>query len=190
LQTWQAVDTGSIHDSRGRGFLGLGRCRDLEALPIGWGAADASSRSGGGDEGARIPIHSAATTVNPDATALARLDQGSAGRVGAYRGLSTIHDLADRESPYPVTRVAVLARAERDPSVADRSAVRIFPTGQPDSASVPLQRMWALAAAEVYFRPPPPSERIEYASLYSPFWQVRLVEAAPVEREEAQRHVR
>jgi hypothetical protein len=190
LQTWQAVDAASIHDSRGRGLLGLGRCRDLEALPVGWGAAGGSSRSDGGQGSVGIPTHSAAATVNPEATALALLDQGAAGRTGAYRGLATIHDLADRDSPYPVTRVAVLARAEREPSKADRSVVRIFPTGQPDAAFVPLQQMWALAAAEVYFRPPPPSQRIEYASLYSPFWQVRLVEVTPAEREEAQRHAR
>ena len=38
-------------------------------------------------------------------------------------------------------------------------------------------RMTAVATAEVYFRRPPQAlERIEYASLYSPYWQVRLVE--------------
>jgi hypothetical protein len=48
--------------------------------------------------------------------------------------------------------------------------------------------MWALATAEVFFRPPPSSRRIEYASLYSPFWQARLAETTASEREEARRH--
>ena len=38
--------------------------------------------------------------------------------------------------------------------------------------------MGAVSAAEVYFkRPPQAAMRTEYASLYSPYWQVRL---APV----------
>jgi len=38
--------------------------------------------------------------------------------------------------------------------------------------------MGAVSAAEVYFRRPPQADmRTEFASLYSPYWQVRL---APV----------
>lgn len=188
LQTWQAVDTGSIHDSRGRGFLGLGRCRDLEALPMGWGAASASS--GDTDSGSRIEAVSASRQVNPTAYSKALSDQRAAGGTAAYRGLSVIHDLADRDSAYPVSRVAVLARADREPSESDRSRVRLLPAGQADSSYQAPSRMWALAAAEVYFRPPPPSNRVEYASLYSPFWQVRLAEVTSAEQEEAQRHAR
>ena len=44
-------------------------------------------------------------------------------------------------------------------------------------------RMTTVATAEIYFRrPPQPLERIEYASLYSPYWQVRLVETPPAWR--------
>ena len=52
-------------------------------------------------------------------------------------------------------------------------------------------RLWSLAVAEVYFRAPPGAgERVEYASLYSPYWQARLAEPSEAEREQARRHVR
>ena len=36
--------------------------------------------------------------------------------------------------------------------------------------------MVAMSSAQVYFRRPPGgNERVEYASMYSPYWQVRLV---------------
>jgi hypothetical protein len=186
LQSWEALDTGSIHDSRGRGFLGLGRCTEQEALPMGWGAAQASS-----DEASRRAGMTEASTssrTNPAATAMAHADRAVSGGATSYRGLSIIHDLSDRETPYPVSRLAVLARAERARPAGADSEVRIFPTTQSGGRSETPQRMWALATAEVFFRPPPSSRRIEYASLYSPFWQARLAETTASEREEARRH--
>ena len=44
----------------------------------------------------------------------------------------------------------------------------------------------AVSAAEVYFRRPPQAlERTEYASLYSPYWQVRLSAVPPAWRQGA-----
>ena len=44
-------------------------------------------------------------------------------------------------------------------------------------------RLWSLSAAQVYFRRPA-GEAVgqEYASLYSPYWQVRLVEPTAAQR--------
>jgi hypothetical protein len=84
--------------------------------------------------------------------------------------------------------VAVLARLSLQPSALDRSLVRTVGQAGPDIRSDENRRLQALAAAEVYFRPPPPAQRIEFASLYSPFWQVRLVAPTDRERQEAQTH--
>lgn len=188
LQSWEAVDTGSIHDSRGRGFLGMGRCTDRETLPLGWGAARASSDDFSGGPG--MAGVSASSEVNPAASAMAGSARSVSGASPSYRGLAVIHDLADRETPYPVSRVAVMARAEREiPRVASLR-VDILPGEASERPTQPAQRVWALSAAEVFFRPPPPVTRTEYASLFSPFWQARLAETTTAEREEAQRHAR
>jgi hypothetical protein len=43
--------------------------------------------------------------------------------------------------------------------------------------------LWAMSAAEVYFRRPAHAPtRIEYPSLFSPYWQVRLVEPTTLQR--------
>ena len=43
--------------------------------------------------------------------------------------------------------------------------------------------MVAMSSAQVYFRRPPGgNERVEYASMYSPYWQVRLVGVDAQER--------
>jgi hypothetical protein len=184
LGSWEALDTGSIHDWRGTGFLGLGPCRDREAMPAGWGMASASSPSAEGSPDIDHP----AAAVNPAATRWARASAQSSSSGMTYRGLSTIHDLADRDTPRPTSRVAVLARLSLQPSALDRSLVRTVGQAGPDIRSDENRRLQALAAAEVYFRPPPPAQRIEFASLYSPFWQVRLVAPTDRERQEAQTH--
>ena len=45
----------------------------------------------------------------------------------------------------------------------------------------------AVSAAEIYFRRPPQApQKTEYASLYNPFWQVRLVNPTLIERAAAE----
>jgi hypothetical protein len=52
-------------------------------------------------------------------------------------------------------------------------------------------RLWAMSAAEVYFqRPVNAPTRIEYASLFNPYWQVRLVAPTAAQRLAAQAYAR
>ena len=75
----------------------------------------------------------------------------------------------------PTARVTVLARSE---SANLRTASRLgFGSGRIALAE-PLAggRLWALGTAEVYFhRPAAAPDRIEYASLWNPYWHVRMV---------------
>jgi hypothetical protein len=74
----------------------------------------------------------------------------------------------------PVAQLTVLARSE---AANLRTAARLgFGSGRMALAE-PLAggRLWALGTAEVYFhRPAAAPDRIEYASLWNPYWQVRM----------------
>jgi len=190
LDRWEAADTGSIHDWRRRGFL-FGSCRDRETIPLGWGAVEATDNA---------PIgllfgNPGNTRDNASATMLAELEIAGSGYPGfnRYDGIARIRDLdyAALDDPrFPATRVAVLARIDGD-------TVRTANTLNVGTGRLRLferfagARIWSLSAAEVHFRRPPGAPpRIEYASLYSPYWQPRLVEPSAVERAAAAGYVR
>lgn len=193
LERWEAADTLSLHDWRPkRGLFGVFRgCRQVESLPLGWGAAQAADAAEGGG------LQSNPGDVDHNATAaeLAGAEIAGHGYPGfdAYPGMAVVRDLdytalADRS--YPVSRVAVLARTDRDDvRTADRLNVGVGRLRLADNYAG--GRMWSLGAAEVYFRRPAGApERIEYASLYGPYWQVRLAEPTGAERAAAESHVR
>jgi hypothetical protein len=186
LERWEAVDTLSLHLPVRRGLL-VGQCVDLET-PLGWGSAQANSDStlasrniasltGAGRGEILNPQPS--LWVNPRSNALAANDQAT---LFGYSGLIAVRDLVGSEGAgsgggalNPVARVTVLARSE---AANLRTAARLgFGSGRMALAE-PLAggRLWALGTAEVYFhRPAAAPDRIEYASLWNPYWQVRMV---------------
>ena len=198
LDRWEAADTASMHDNRRRGLFGR-RCRRVEALPLGWGAAEAALE---GPQG-RIVARAGGVEVNPgalsfaereleDAAGLSTSEYVSVGMQGSYSGIARARELAYENLDsrrFPRTRVAVLARAEpselfRNPGL-ERPAGRLRPA--PAHAG---GRLWALSAAQVHFvRPPSAPPREEYASLYNPYWQARLAAPSLAERMAAEAHV-
>ena len=183
LETWSALDTLSLHDWRAGGFLGLGACRDREALAIGWGAAGSEPARGSGQQ------ESAAT--NPGATSLALTT--TAGSAEGLAGLSSVHDLHPAVlggQRSPVSQLAVVARVPVSKiGTADALAVTAgrlrLHDGEPGS------HLWALSAAEVYFSPPPDADTpAQRPSLYSPFWQARLISPTEAHRAAAASYVR
>lgn len=206
LERWEAADTMSLHDWRPRrGLFGAFRgCREVEALPLGWGAAQVSD-----DERARLPVgdngpepdagrlisNPGNVRDNPAAAALAEAGIDGRGYPGfaAYGGIAEVRDLdyAALANPrFPRSRIAVLARADAD----DVRTANVLDVGVGRlrlAENYAGRRIWSLGAAEVYFRRPPGApERIEYASLYSPYWQVRLVEPSAAQRAVAEGYVR
>ncbi len=179
LERWQAVDTASIHNWRRSGLLRRS-CRRQEWLPTGWGAAQASD----GSFADEIVGDPGSTRDNPGAMALAEAGITGAGHAGfgQYSGIERVRELnyeALADDRFPVSQVVILARQEaRDVRTANALDVgtgrlRLF-------EAFAGQRLWAMAVGEAYFRRPPAAPaRIEYASLYSPYWQARL--AAPTE---------
>jgi len=188
LERWQAVDTGSIHNWRKSGFL-FGSCRQREWLPVGWGAAEAFD----GVESPGLLGDTGGTRDNGLATALAEseMSAGAAAGPGSYSGIERVRELnhgALDDPRFPVSQVVVLARTEAgDVRTANALDVgigrlRLF-------EAFAGNRLWAMAVGEAYFRRPPAApERIEYASLYSPYWQARLAEPSAAQRAAAQRY--
>ena len=168
-------------------------------MPVGWGAAQASDGTSAieipGATGTSSMLHgnTSATLDNPTATALAEsgiVGEGYAG-FDRYSGIERVRELnygALADERFPVSQVVVLARAEarhiRTANVLDVGIgrLRLF-------ESFADNRLWAMAVGEAYFRRPPGApERIEYASLYSPYWQARLAEPSDVQRAAAARY--
>lgn len=182
LERWQAADTGSIHNWRRSGFLGRS-CRQREWLPVGWGAAQASD----GSSSPGIVGNPGSTADNRAATALAEREIAGEGFAGfdRYGGIERVRELnygALADGRFPVSQVVVLARAEarnvRTANALDVGAgrLRLF-------EAFAGNRLWAMAVGEAYFRRPPGAPaRIEYASLYSPYWQARLAEPSEAQR--------
>src|SRR5690606_29367098 len=111
---------------------------------------------------------------------------------GDYAGIARVRELSyeNLESRrFPRSRVAVLARVDtgklfRNPALEEPTG-RLRPPGAHAGG-----RLWALAAAEAHFvRPPADPQRREYASLYNPYWQARLVTPSLAERLAAEAHV-
>lgn len=189
LERWQAVDTGSIHDYRRRGFLSSG-CRQREWLPVGWGAAEATDHA---------PLNMVTgnpgdTLDNAVATLFASVEMSGSGYPGfeRYSGIERVRELdyaALADQRFPVTQVVVLARAEAERARTANTLnvgtgrLRLF-------EKFAGNRVWAMSVGEVYFRRPPGApERIEYASLYNPYWQVRLAEPTAAQRAAAMAYV-
>ena len=190
LERWEAVDTLSLHLPVRRGLL-VGQCVDLET-PLGWGSAQANSdstlapkniasRTAGTGRG-EILNPQPSLWVNPRSNALAADDQAT---LLGYSGLIAVRDLVGDEGGggvgggggalNPIARVTVLARSE---AANLRTAARLGLGSGRMALAEPLAggRLWALGTAEVYFhRPAAAPERIEYASLWNPYWQVRMV---------------
>ncbi len=177
LDRWEAVDTISIHESSFRRF----RCRTSEAVPVGYGAAEVASPVA--EEGRIVADPGGSASTNPQATDLAGDDIVA---LSAYDGLASTHELDygslegdDRLFPLPKLLVIACAR-----NAAVRTANRLdIGVGRlrlrEDMAG---GRLWAAASARLYFRRPPGDGRDdEYASLFNPYWQVRL---APLEEQE------
>ncbi len=198
LERWQAVDTASIHNWRRSGFFGTS-CRQREWMPVGWGAAQAADRTSStipvnnGVPSSMLLGNTGATLDNRTATALAESGIVGEGYAGfeRYSGIERVRELnygALADDRFPVSQVVVLARAEarrvRTANVLDVGIgrLRLF-------ESFADNRLWAMAVGEAYFRRPPGApERIEYASLYSPYWQARLAEPSDAQRAAAVRY--
>jgi hypothetical protein len=205
LERWQAYDTLSLHTPR------TFSCSTRERVALGWGAAEIardakneldalstlSSLINAGDDVGQAAVSgqaaSASKRTNPRAYNEASKEIWVSNQ---YQGIASVreldftnNDIVRANNRYPILKVAVVGWIQSADAIATAAV-----TGAAAGRVMPIDRfsdrgsavMGAVAAAEVYFRRPPQTvTRIEYASLYSPYWQVRLSPVSPAWRQAA-----
>jgi hypothetical protein len=197
LERWQAYDTLSLHARR------TFSCSTRERQALGWGSAevahdarnqlDALSSLAGLGAGGEIQADpsNAFSAASPSKRANPRAYQEASDEIwvsNSYRGIAPVRELdftdnatIKANSRFPVMNIAVVGWIQSADAVGTASATglaagRVMPVDRFTDRSSAV--MGAVSAAAVYFRRPPQAlQRTEYASLYSPYWQVRL---APV----------
>jgi Putative Flp pilus-assembly TadE/G-like len=185
LDRWEAVDTASVHTVRTRGFPDFD-CQWRENLPLGWGAAEAASAL----------THSlleypggARNNRYPSAMASANIDSSPEGGFESYSGISRVFDLdyeSLKQARFPTRRVAIYGQV-LSAKVRTAEAMGVNSGRFEMPAAFAGGKVSAVSAAEIYFRRPAAApEKIEYANLYNPFWQVRLVNPTLAERAAAE----
>jgi hypothetical protein len=197
LERWQAYDTLSLHTRRSLS------CGMRERQAMGWGAAEIARDAKNELDalGALAPlINSGDTGVDPGVDA-ARPSASKLANPRAYReasdeiwvsrhylGIATVRELDFEGSEvvranhrYPLLKVGVVGWIQSADAVGTAAARglaagRVLPADRFSGRDSAV--MGAVSAAEVYFRRPPQADRrTEFASLYSPYWQVRLAPA-------------
>jgi Flp pilus assembly protein TadG len=173
--SWRGLDTLSLH---------IDYVLDHDEIPLGWGAAEQRRRavSGSGEHGGSLRRNPAASRR---ARRALRPEEG-------YRGVPEIRDVVNPDSTAP--RPLVYSVAARLPAESIRTIDRLLmPLGLPtiEGRSEPVApnpsagALHAISSAEVYFQRPAARRdgRIEYPSLFNPYWQARLVPVSAVERQ-------
>lgn len=188
---WQSYDTLSLHNRRGW------RRRWRETMPLAWGGAeiaddareelDSLDRRRGG---ARADGHK---RTNGWAYRLVS-EEDDFWSQDTYLGIPTVRELdydsvaLRKNRNFPTMRIGVVGRMARG-DASDDGKGRINRIGTAEQLGIGAGRLalkdefaarnnglMALASAEIYFKAPPRHDsRVEYASLYSPYWQARLV---------------
>jgi Putative Flp pilus-assembly TadE/G-like len=186
LDRWEAADTLSTHIWLKKSKINPACGKEPEAVPLGYGAAESSAESTSSSV-QNNPGGSA--SANPMATSSSTSDMMSD---DGYSGITKVRELNFEglsNSRFPTYSVAVLARKEK--ATLHTSAQLGVGIGRLAlNENLASNRMWALAAAEVYFASPNDSgTNVEYASLYSPYWQARLVEPSLTQRLVAEGYV-
>jgi len=173
--SWRGLDTMSVH---------VDLLVDSVEVPIAWGAAEARSRTVN-ERGQ----HGGSLSSNPAASrrALRNLRPSN-----LYRGVPEIRDVItpSRQDERRLRYAVALQIPRSDILAPDRllmpSGVQ-GPDGLSRSLGVTLAGggVHALGAAEVYFRRPTARAdgRREFPSLFSPYWQARLVAVTAAERQ-------
>lgn len=186
LERWQAYDTLSLHTRRPFS------CSTRERQALGWGAAEIA-RDARNQLDALTAMASGSKRDNPRAYGNASDEVWTSGQ---YGGIAEVRELDFLNSPtvksnslFPVMKVAVVGWIQSADAVGTSTA-----RGLASGRVAPIDRfsgrdsavMGAVSAAEVYFRRAPQAvQRTEYASLYSPYWQVRLAPVPPAWRQAA-----
>lgn len=176
---WRALDTASIWRYQLRGKKKK-TCKDDEQA-LGYGAQAATDGGSGSNDDAP------GAKVNPIATSQASSNDWN------YTGLPTFFELSDKALAYdpdaddkdkrdPRFRFAIRLRRENDQTRTSqgRSGIESTPRLNAYVAQPARGDYASVSASEVYFLRPKERDdgKQELASLFNPYWQARLIDAA------------
>jgi Flp pilus assembly protein TadG len=186
LDRWEAADTLSTHLWKAKAWNNPNCGKEPELVPLGYGAAESSSDS---TTGTVTNNPGATASFNPMATSSSSSDMMQDQNYGGITKVRELNYEGLSNSRFPTASVAILARKDR--ATLHTSAQLGVAVGRLAlNENLAGNRMWALSAAEVYFASPNDSGvNVEYASLYSPYWQARLVEPSIIQRTVAETYV-
>lgn len=172
-RSWRGIDSLSVH---------VNLLLDTIEVPIAWGAAEARSSV--------VNVrgeHGGSRAANPSATRRARRGMRSS---GLYQGVPEIRDVTvpSRQNDRRVRYSVALQLPRQQILLPERTVLRggiHAADGSHHAFHAPLSggAIHAQSSAEVYFQRPASRAdgRREYASLFSPYWQARLVSPDPGE---------
>ncbi len=170
---WRAVDTLELHGERfGCGKFRLSWCGDVR-VPVGQGAALASADGSDAGRG----YHGNAYAENATTAGVADSEMRSAPR---FSGIPDSRDVADLD-PDRVQTTGVTVRVTKNhaSTLTSNNAAQFKTTGALDLyGNRPAGgQLAAMSRAEVFFDriAPRADGKSELASLYNPYWRVRLV---------------
>ena len=170
---WRAVDTLELHGERfGCGKFGLSWCGDVQTR-VGQGAALASADGGDAGRG----YHGNAYSENARTAATA---DGEMRAASTFSGIPDSRDVANLD-PTAVQTTGITIRVSKDhaSTLTSANAAQFKTTGALDlySSRPAGGQMAALSRAEVFYDriAARADGRTELASLYNPYWRVRLV---------------
>ena len=172
--SWRGVDTLAVH---------VNLLLDTVEVPLGWGAAEQQHRAV-----TQRGEHGGSLRVNPSTSRRALRSLRPATH---YRGVPEIRDVvAPQRRDERTLRYAVALKLPQERiATADRLLMPQGVTGPDGShhslvAGMADHGLQALSAAEIYFQRPVARADggKEYASLFNPYWQARLVEVTSAER--------
>jgi hypothetical protein len=184
---WQAADTLAVHRQTWPCFRkGIPRWCDPEEISI---AAAARSETGLSGANGGSSSFGRSTEDNPNTTSNALRENQDMRSMGAeaWLGISDNQDVANLDPErdqrvgfsFFVWKPANTSRsAGHNPNVQPTGELAVF------NAAAPENRIASLSRVEVFFMRPEvrPDGRRELASLYSPYWQSRLVAPTTADR--------
>lgn len=173
--SWRGLDTLALH---------IDLPFDHDEIPLGWGAAEQRRQvaRGRGEHGGSLSRN---PSTSRRATRAMRPESG-------YRGIAEIRDVVNPASHAP--RPLVYSFAAHLPAESVRTLDRLIPHqgiatleggSEPVAPTMAEGALHAISSAEVYFQRPSAraDRREEFASLFNPYWQARLVPVSAAERQ-------
>jgi hypothetical protein len=165
MDEWEAIDTSSWHET----YLSKSRCRTSEN-PLGYGQAEAGSSDGLSTEDMGGSGHN--PQAADDSSSYSNTDL-------VYSGLPSFYELSPNalEQERPAARFAVRVNREQSDLRLPNRGATARAGGRLNQMGVAGGRaMAALSSAEVFFErlSDRADGRTELASLFNPFWHVRL----------------